>query len=85
MASVTSALKNIPRAHMKHTKHLWIKAPFHKRLQNRCLHHDDSLFSHEATELRLDAEVDDDVGEHAPGLNAKVAGPKTDGADVIVW
>jgi len=59
MAGLRYTVDNIPPAHMKYTKDIWIKAPFHRRLENRCLHHDDSRFSDEAVELSLAAEIDD--------------------------
>ena len=40
--------KNVPFAHWRHTKHLWIKAPFHGFTEKRCPHHDNPKFSDEA-------------------------------------
>ena len=41
-------IKNVPFAHWRHTKHLWIKAPFHRITEKRCPHHANPQFGGEA-------------------------------------
>jgi ABC-type histidine transport system ATPase subunit len=66
MAKLASTAEIIPFKHLVHTKDIRIKAPFHKRLSNRCPHRDHLSLNDEAVLLSLDDDTEDDeVSEEA--------------------
>ena len=60
-------MENIPYVHMRHTKHIWIKAPFHSRVEKRCFHHDHPKPGDRMILRLIDSIYDDsahEVGQH---------------------
>jgi hypothetical protein len=60
MAKLVSTAEKIPFKYLIYTKDIRIKAPFHKRLSNRCPYRDHPSLSDEAVLLSLDDDTDDD-------------------------
>ena len=63
LARLESQLENILFAHLKHTRHIHLRAPFYKRLESRCLHHDYPQLSDMATLRQVD-ELDEHASEN---------------------
>ena len=72
MATLKSQLENVSFAHLKHTRHIHLRAPFHRRLRKRCLHHDYPRLS-DMTVLRRVVELGENASEDVSGHVVRTA------------